>query len=167
MYRTLDDFNAAHDQLADGTARLLEGLTDASLSQRVAPGHRTLGQLAWHLVVTVPEMLSLTGLPLSAIDPHAPPPVEAAAVAAAYRAVSGELRRAINDHWSDADLATVDPMYGQSWPRGLTLTALVHHEIHHRGQLTVLMRQAGLLVPGLYGPAREEWARFGKEAPPY
>jgi uncharacterized damage-inducible protein DinB len=24
--------------------------------------------------------------------------------------------------------------------------------------MTVLMRQAGLVVPGVYGPAREEWA---------
>ncbi|MBE0644676.1 MAG: hypothetical protein IH600_11400 [Bacteroidetes bacterium] len=28
-------------------------------------------------------------------------------------------------------------------------------------QLTVLMRQAGLLVPGIYGPSREEWSTYG------
>jgi hypothetical protein len=27
--------------------------------------------------------------------------------------------------------------------------------------MTVLMRQAGLVVPGVYGPAREEWAVYG------
>ncbi len=27
-----------------------------------------------------------------------------------------------------------------------------------RGQMTVLMRQAVLAVPGIYGPAEEEWA---------
>jgi uncharacterized damage-inducible protein DinB len=26
-----------------------------------------------------------------------------------------------------------------------------------RGQLTVLMRQADLKVPGVYGPSKEEW----------
>lgn len=31
--------------------------------------------------------------------------------------------------------------------------------------MTVLMRQAGLTVPGIYGPAKEEWATFGMEAP--
>jgi uncharacterized damage-inducible protein DinB len=27
--------------------------------------------------------------------------------------------------------------------------------------MTVLMRQAGLKVPGIYGPSREEWSQFG------
>jgi uncharacterized damage-inducible protein DinB len=35
---------------------------------------------------------------------------------------------------------------------------LVRHLIHHRGQLIVLMREAGLIVPGVYGPSREETA---------
>ena len=30
-----------------------------------------------------------------------------------------------------------------------------------RGQMTVLMRQAVLAVPGIYGPAEEEWAAMG------
>jgi uncharacterized damage-inducible protein DinB len=51
-------------------------------------------------------------------------------------------------------------MYGEHWPRGLTLQALVFHEIHHRGAMTVLMRQAGLTVPGIYGPNREETERM-------
>jgi uncharacterized damage-inducible protein DinB len=53
------------------------------------------------------------------------------------------------------------PMYGSTWRRGDILASLVHHQIHHRGQMTVLMRQAGLVVPGVYGPAREEWAAMG------
>jgi uncharacterized damage-inducible protein DinB len=57
-------------------------------------------------------------------------------------------------------------MYGQRWKRGFTLTALVEHQIHHRGQMTVLMRQAGLRVPGIYGPAREDWASMGMKAEP-
>ena len=46
-------------------------------------------------------------------------------------------------------------MYGQKWKKKFTLQALILHEIHHRGQITVLMRQAGLRVPGSYGPAKE------------
>jgi len=42
---------------------------------------------------------------------------------------------------------------------------LIQHQNHHRGQMTVLMRQAGLTVPGIYGPAKEEWGNFGMEAP--
>ena len=49
------------------------------------------------------------------------------------------------------------------WSRGKTLGALVTHQIHHRAQLTVVMRLAGLKVPGVYGPAKEEWAAYGME----
>ncbi len=52
-------------------------------------------------------------------------------------------------------------MYGQEWKNSFSLWALVTHQIHHRGQMTVLMRQAGLKVPGLYGPAKEEWEAMG------
>jgi len=55
-------------------------------------------------------------------------------------------------------------MYGEKWTRGQSLLALMAHEIHHRAQMTVLMRQAGLKVPGVYGPAREEWAAYGMPA---
>ena len=47
-----------------------------------------------------------------------------------------------------------------------TLFYLIAHQTHHRGQMTVLMRQAGLRVPGIYGPAKEEWAAFGAPAMP-
>jgi hypothetical protein len=30
--------------------------------------------------------------------------------------------------------------------------------------MTVLMRQAGLVIPGMYGPAKEEWLAMGREA---
>ena len=54
-----------------------------------------------------------------------------------------------------------DDMYGEMWKKGKTLGVLVTHQIHHRGQLTVVMRLAGLKVPGVYGPAKEEWANYG------
>jgi len=72
---------------------------------------------------------------------------------------------AVKKEWSDATLLVEDDMYGERWPRGMTLQALISHQIHHRGQMTVLMRQAGLSVPGVYGPAREEWAAYGMEPP--
>jgi uncharacterized damage-inducible protein DinB len=56
-------------------------------------------------------------------------------------------------------------MYGERWTRGFTLFASLLHEVHHRGQMTVLMRQAGLAVPGTAGPSKQEWAQWGM-APP-
>ena len=64
----------------------------------------------------------------------------------------------------DDDLEKEDDMYGESWKRGYTLYVLVSHQTHHRGQMTVLMRQAGLPVPGVCGPSKEEWSAFGVPA---
>ncbi len=58
-------------------------------------------------------------------------------------------------------LSEMIPMYGEQWPRGLALAMLISHETHHRGQMTVLMRQAGVPVPGVSGPSREEWEAMG------
>jgi uncharacterized damage-inducible protein DinB len=35
---------------------------------------------------------------------------------------------------------------------------MLHHALHHRGQLVLLTRLAGGVPPGLYGPTREEMA---------
>jgi uncharacterized damage-inducible protein DinB len=167
MIRSVDDFLQGYAHLATGTQRLLDALSDDDLGRAVAEGHRTLGGLAWHIVVSTAEMMGRTGLKLAAIDAEAPPPRSAREIADAYRRLSTELKATLRREWTDAALETVDDMYGEPWPRSLTLTALRDHEIHHRGQMTVLMRQAGLRVPGLYGPSREEWAQYGMEAPPY
>jgi len=84
---------------------------------------------------------------------------------ARYAVAPAALATEIETKWEDATLLEEDDMYGQRWKRGATLQALILHQAHHRGQMTVLMRQAGLRVPGIYGPAREEWAAFGA-APP-
>jgi len=56
-------------------------------------------------------------------------------------------------------------MYGYNWKRGYSLFILIIHQTHHLGQMSVLMRQAGLKVPGIYGPSKEEWAQFGMQEP--
>ena len=71
----------------------------------------------------------------------------------------------VRANWTDATLLESDGMYGETWQRGMTALILVLHQAHHRGQMTVLMRQAGLKVPGVYGPAMEDWAVFGMTAP--
>jgi len=167
MFRTLDDALAAHEVVAAGTLKILRALDDAALTCTAAEGHRTLGGVAWHIVTTLPEMMLRTGLPLSTLDSETPPPDTVAEIVESYEAVSAELVGALREQWQDADLTTTDEMYGETWPRGQTLSILLHHEIHHRGQMTVLMRQAGLKVPGVFGPAKEEWSRFGMPEPPY
>lgn len=50
------------------------------------------------------------------------------------------------------------------WKRGTTLGIIISHQIHHRAQLTIVMRLNGLKVPGVYGPSKEEWKGYGMPA---
>jgi uncharacterized damage-inducible protein DinB len=132
----------------------------------VAPGHRNLAQIAWHSVQSVTEMLNRCGLDLDPKYESEPVPASARAIADAHRQVWAEALNAVRELWTDETLKVVDDMWGMQWTRGRTLMTLLIHEAHHRGQMTVLMRQAGLPVHGVYGPAKEEWALMGLEAPP-
>lgn len=165
MNAKIEKFAATWAYESDGTQKCFDRLTDASLGQSVDADGRTIARLAWHITQTIPEMMKGTGLQVAGPSEHEPPPAHAAEIAAAYRAAAEALIREIRANWTDATLAVTDNMYGEQWTRSQTLQALVAHQIHHRGQLTVLMRQAGLSVPGIYGPAREEWAGMGMEPP--
>jgi uncharacterized damage-inducible protein DinB len=131
----------------------------------VSPQDRTLGRLAWHVTTTVREMMERTGLRVAGPPHDAPVPGTAGEIASAYEEAARSLADVVERTWDDAALKLEDEMYGDKWKRGFTLAALIHHQIHHRGQMTVLMRQAGLAVPGVYGPAREEWSKMGMPPP--
>jgi len=161
---TIAEFEALWTEESNGTRKLLAELTDRSLAQAVARDHRTLGRLAWHITTSVGEMMRRCGLPIGGPAEDAPVPSTAAAVRTAYDEAARSLLETMKAKWTDASLQIEDEMYGQRWKRALTLGILVAHQTHHRGQMTVLMRQAGLKVPGVYGPSKEEWAAMG--APP-
>jgi uncharacterized damage-inducible protein DinB len=163
MYPTIESFLDDWKLESASTLRILKVLTEVSLAQRVTPDGRTLGFLAWHIVLTLGEMGGKAGLAVSAPAEDTQAPAHTAAIVAAYETAARTLAEQVRARWTDRMLADELPMYGSIWRRDSVLNSLVRHQIHHRGQMTVLMRQAGLAVPGLYGPAREEWAGMGME----
>ena len=166
MFVRVADFLKSWKFESEGTSKLLAALTDASLGQAVTPHGRTLGRLAWHITITIPEMMGKTGLHVAGPAEDSPVPSSAQAIASAYQEAASSLAGLVEESWTDATLAVKDDMYGgEQWTRGVTLGALIGHQTHHRGQMTVLMRQAGLPVSGVYGPAVEEWAAMGMPAP--
>lgn len=165
MFHKIDDFVQGWTYESASTQKQMDQLTDKSLSQAVVDGHRTLGRMSWHIVTSIPEMMSHTGIILPAVDHKAPLPKTASEIKKAYAAVSKQLLEQVKTNWKDNTLQVEDNMYGETWKRGMTLFVLMKHEVHHRGQMTVLMRQAGLKVLGFYGPAKEEWVKYGAPAP--
>mgnify|MGYP005862796177 CR=1 FL=1 len=161
MYRSIQDFLDDWREESASTLKIFKALTDDSLSQRVTEQGRSLGRLAWHLVGTLNEMMNRTGLHVEGPDENAPPPVKAAELAAAYERGSASVAREVQRHWTDDDLSSEIDVYGERWPKRLVLLSLIRHQAHHRAQMTVLMRQAGLAVPGIYGPSKEEWSSMG------
>lgn len=165
MFKTIDDFLTNWGHESGSTQKILDTLTDESLAQEVTPEDRTLGRIAWHIVTTLDEMIGQTGLEFEAAPHDAQVPNSASEIADAYRSSSEALVTAIREQWNDETLNEMKSMYGETWSVATVLGILIAHQTHHRGQMTVLMRQAGLIVPGVYGPAREEWAAFGGKPP--
>ncbi len=153
-------------QKFDKTQRLFKHVPDKALGQSGDPQGRTLGGIAWHITQTIPEMMNHTGLNVEGPGEKVAVPQSMAEIRKAYEKSALSLLEQVKSRWTDDSLEASDALYGQMWKRGYTLAALILHQTHHRGQMTVLMRQAGLPVPGLYGPAREEWAQWGLPVPP-
>jgi uncharacterized damage-inducible protein DinB len=165
MYRTIDDFRRDWAYESEMTAKIFGNITDESMGTNVIQGGRSLGFLGWHIVVCL-GMATEAGLPFQVPPEYNQPPAGAGVMKEAYEKYAAALIAAVEANWKDHDLLEEVQMYGSTWTRGYALFAMVKHQTHHRGQMTVLMRQAGLTVPGAYGPAREEWAAMGMEALP-
>ncbi len=161
MYRKIEDFLGSWTYEIEATAKVFSALTDESLEQQVYPEGRTLGRIAWHIIQTLPEMGGRTGLQVAGPGEDEPVPLSASEIVRQFQAAASSLQEEVQASWTDAELEVQDDMYGEMWMRGRSLAALVGHQTHHRGQITVLMRQAGLTVPGVYGPAKEEWVDYG------
>ncbi|MGE5314571.1 MAG: DinB family protein [Acidobacteriota bacterium] len=163
MFRTMDDFFSTWKTESDATLKIFNALSDSALDQKVYQDGRTVYTLAWHIAKSLGQMMEHAGLKIDAPPANGQVPHKALKICEAYEHLSASLVKALKKNWNDQMLTEEVPMYGESWPRSGVLFALITHQIHHRGQLTVLMRQAGLKVPGIYGPSREEWAAFGME----
>ncbi len=167
MFRHIADFKTIWQQEVEHTLHILDAIPDVAAHQAVSPEHRNLRRLAWHLVETCVEMPHNMGLKIEGFagEPFkTQPPGTMKAIRDAYAAVSDSVSAEVAK-LNDMALAMDYPFYGMTWTGAFGLWVLVTHQSHHRGQMTVLMRQAGLKVPGTYGPAKEEWVAFGMAAP--
>lgn len=161
MYTKVSWFVKDYQKESESTKKVFANITDASLFQKVTTDGRDLAYVAWHIVLTVGEMMNKGGLSVDSPSEDSEPPKNAKDILENYEKVSKSLLSEVESKWSDEMMNDDLEMYGEKWKRFGLCEALIKHEIHHRGQLTVLMRQVGLKVPGVYGPSREEWGMYG------
>ncbi|MGE5846592.1 MAG: DinB family protein [Ignavibacteria bacterium] len=163
MYNSIDEFIKDWNQESEATLKIFNSITDESLNRSFENYRRTIGCLAWHITGAVREMMRTAGMAVDAAEESDPQPDTEAKIINEYKKASENLIEKIEREWSDSVLKEKVNMYGEMWTKGNVLKVLIIHQIHHRAQITVLMRLAGLKVPGIYGPSYEEWKQFGME----
>jgi uncharacterized damage-inducible protein DinB len=164
MFYYIKDFLADYKYEVSATLKILNAMNDETLYKRIDGYGRSAGNLAWHITTGIGEMMARTGLKVTALDENASPDT-VKEIVDAYEKASKELSEAVENTWKDEDLLKENDMYGETYKNGVTLEILIRHEVHHRAQMTVLLRLLGLPVPGIYGPSKEEWVAFKMPAP--
>jgi len=156
----LDTFRSVWNAEAERTVQVLSALPDGQYDFRPDPDGRSIGEMAWHLS-EIDACLSY-GIVLGRFrfedePPNLKRPRELAALAPGYQRIHQEAVSRL-DGLADVDLdRTAQYFDGRTVTyREILWNELLHHLIHHRAQLMLLVRMAGGTPPGLYGPNREE-----------
>jgi uncharacterized damage-inducible protein DinB len=164
----LQTFLGVWDAEARKTAALLRALPAGQYDFRPDAGARSLGELAWHLAEA--DAYVSWGVEQGKFAPGAKAPglerprsIEA--LAPGYERVHADAVARVRRLGADDLDRRLTYFDGKERPvRDLLWSAMLFHNIHHRGQLSVLCRLAGGTAPGMFGPNREEMARLRTRA---
>ncbi len=158
-----DGFLRELEQEAQTTKRVLERVPGDKLEWRPHEKARTLGELAMHVAVVPGAVAELFARPSPAQMPQfADPPLKNSAdllpaldesLAKAKKVLSGMDDAKLNETWR--------MMNGEqemfALPRAALLRSIMlNHWYHHRGQLSVYLKQLDVPIPSIYGPSADE-----------
>jgi uncharacterized damage-inducible protein DinB len=163
MTRLIDGLLQELEQEAQTTRRVLERVPQNHLAWKPHEKSRTLGQLALH-IATVPggvaELASRSPAqaPGFADDPS---PKNASELIPALDQSIAKAKSVLGSMDDAALTATWRLMHGDrelfAIPRVAFLrSVMLNHWYHHRGQLTVYLRELGVSIPSIYGPSADE-----------
>ena len=146
------------------TRRLIERVPAASLEWRPHERSFALGELATHLAILPRWGLHILTTAFHDLDTatnRRPTQPSVASILELFDTNVGEVRRHLVGR-SPAEL-------GETWslrhgketlltvPKGAAFRRfLLHHVIHHRGQLSVYLRLLNVALPPIYGPSADE-----------
>ena len=145
------------------TRKMLERIPEDKLSWKPDPKSMSMGELASHLAEMIGWTKETITEPSIDITPDFKPfkATSKAELLKKFEDCSAAARAALA---SAEDSGMMAPwklsMNGQTifeMPRvGVLRGMIMNHVIHHRGQLSVYFRLAGVPVPGMYGPSADE-----------
>jgi len=144
------------------TAAVMRALPAGEYDFRPDPAGRSLGELAWHLAEV--DAYTTYGIEqgtfkLGGKPPGIERPKSIEELAPAYERVHADATQRIRQLVpADLDRKLVHFTGDERPIRELLWGAVLFHMIHHRGQLSILTRLAGGVVPSIFGPNREEMA---------
>lgn len=151
------------EQEAQTTRRVLERVPDDQLAWRPHPKARTLGELSMHVAVVPGAVAELIASPSPAQVPQFTDPVaESAAMLVPTLEQSIAKAKAVLGGMSDSKaMETWRMVQGErelfALPRvALLRSVMLNHWYHHRGQLSVYLRELDVPIPSIYGPSADE-----------
>jgi uncharacterized damage-inducible protein DinB len=140
------------------TRRVLKAIPIAKESYRPHPDSRSAFELAWHIASSDVWFLDcfLTGK-FEMEDDVMPADLGStedilALYEDGFETKLPEVKKLTPEFW-----ATPRPFFGiYNHPTAFYLQFMLHHMIHHRGQLTTYLRPMGAKVPNIYGGSFDE-----------
>jgi uncharacterized damage-inducible protein DinB len=151
------------EQEAQTTRRVLGRVPDNQLTWRPHEKARTLGELALHVAIVPGGVAELVASPSPAQAPQFvdPTPKSASELLPALDQSIAKAKNVLGGMNDAALMATWRMMRGDrelfAAPRAAVLrSVMLNHWYHHRGQLTVYLRQLGVPIPSIYGPSADE-----------
>ena len=152
------------DQEARVTRRLLERVPEARLAWKPHEKSMTLGQLALHIATTpggVAELASKDAKevrPADFVQPAARTASELVPALEESVAKAKTIVRALDDAaMMETWTLTSNGRVVMEIPRAAFLRAIMlNHWYHHRGQLSVYLRELNVPIPSIYGPSADE-----------
>lgn len=140
------------------TRELLNSIPADRYDFRPDPHGRSMGELAWHLAALESIMSRVArgrGLE-GAMTPELEQPRTVPEIVSGYERIHQEAVERVKGIRPE-DLDVEFPFFsGPITVRHVLRFPLLHHLIHHRGQLMMMIRMAGAVPSKVYGPNRED-----------
>jgi uncharacterized damage-inducible protein DinB len=158
----IDGLLAELEDEAETTRRVLERVPDSKLTWKPHRKARTLGELALHIAMTPGAVAEFVkDSPVQAPDFADPSPKNAAEIMSTLNDSIAKAKQLLGKMDDETLLATWRMMRGDkellAMPRIAMLRAIMlNHWYHHRGQLSVYLRELDVPVPSIYGPSADE-----------